>query len=113
MKYLSLIFIVILLFSCKSSQLNMDKISFHIEDTMFENRESQLHTINTNLYSLYQDKTTLVIFNGRKISLKKLDSLKQEIDSTFNISIFKDKADLKKFKVNKKYKSLILINKNS
>ncbi len=108
-----LFFIFLLNYSCKSKQLNENNLSFPIEDTMFENQESMYQTINTKLYSIYQDSTTLVIFNGKKLSLKELNSLKGKIDSTFKINIFRDTIKLKKMKIDKKYKTLISINKSS
>lgn len=112
MKIFNLFFIATFLLSCKSHQNKTKQISFPLENTMFQNKESELSTINTNLYSIHQNETTLVIFNGKKISLKKLNLLKQEIDSTFRVKIFKDKVHLKKYNVDKKYKTLILINKS-
>lgn len=105
--------ILLLNFGCKSKPLDKNHISFPIEDTLFKNKESEYHTIDTKLHSLYQDRTTLVIYNGKKISLKKLNLLKRKIDSTFIIRIFKDKTKLNKMKVNEKYRTLILIHKSS
>jgi len=111
MKFLFLFIIVILLAGCKSRQ-PIDTY-FPIEDTMYQNNESMENTINTNFYSLIQDETTIVVFNGEEISLKKLNSLRDSIDSTYTISIFKSESDLKKHKINyNKYKALILINKS-
>jgi len=105
--------VFLLSYGCKSKQLNKKHISFPIEDTMFENRQSEYQTIKTKLYSIYQDSTTLVIFNGKKLSLGEIYSLKNKIDSTYKINIFKNKTELKKKKVHKKYKTLILIDKSS
>lgn len=108
-----LLCISLLNYGCKSKQLNKNYTSFPIEDTMFENQESEYQTINTKLYSLYQDSTTLVIFNDKRLSLRELNSLKGKIDSTYKINIFRDKAELKKMKIDKRYKTLVLINKSS
>lgn len=70
MKFLNLFFVATFLLSCKSGQTKTGQISFPIEDTMFQNKESELSTIKTNLNSIYQNETTLVIFNKKKISLK-------------------------------------------
>jgi len=112
MKFLILFFVATIFLSCKSNSLNRNNVDFSIDDTMFENRESMLHTINTHLHSLKQEDNTLVIYNGKNISLKRLNYLKTEIDSSYNIRIYKNKDSLKKFNIKNKYNTLILIRKS-
>lgn len=113
------IFLVFLIFSfsCKTSKFEKYKKSnIVIEDTMFKNSKSELSSIYSIYKSLEQEKTVLVIFNGKKMNFgefkKKIEEIKK-IDSTYIINIIKEKNIIRKYNKNDRWKTLIIIKKNS
>jgi len=113
MRQLIFIFLFTFLLGCKTNRISDNGNNFPIEDTLFKNNKSEIHSINSSFNSIEQNKTILVIYNKRKISFEKFKKMIKKTDSNYNFRIIKDKIELKKYKINEKYKVLILINKSS
>lgn len=114
MRYSVILFFLITCLSCKTIQESNFKDGIPFDDTLFKNKEDEQFAIYNKLNSLNQNNDILVIFNGKKMSFEKFKKkYKNSIDSTFSLKIVKSTEGLNKFKIKKKYKALMLIDKKS
>jgi len=111
MRIFIFIFSFVFLLGCKTNKKFDYGNKFQIEDTLFENSESETHSINSSFKSIEQKKTILIIYNKRKISFEKFQGMINKPDSNYTFNIIKNKIKLKRYGINKKFKTLIIINK--
>lgn len=117
MKTIFFILIILSLFSCagnlntKSNENRQHKIDepIIIENTLFDNKESEKSSIYTKINSLNQNDKILIILNNEEIKLNDFKKKQLDSDNIKSIKIINDKELIKEFTEDFKIENIIFI----